>query len=168
MKKLSVYIAVLVALILFPNFIGAQTLTWDETNADSIEYNNYNAGYPQIAISGDRAVAVWMQNDGSYNRIYSNYSTIDDTGVVALWETTNVDTVSNSAGNARTPQIAISGDNVVAVWSQSGLPSSIYSNYAQVVADSSTGDSGSLPFGPLAAGISALLVWWKRRKQKQG
>jgi len=31
-----------------------------------------------------------------------------------------------------------------------------------------SGDGGSLPVGPLAAGISALLVWWKRRKQKQG
>ena len=30
------------------------------------------------------------------------------------------------------------------------------------------GDSGSLPVGPLAAGISALLVWWKRRKQRKG
>jgi len=30
------------------------------------------------------------------------------------------------------------------------------------------GNSGSLPVGPLAAGISAFLVWWKRRKQKQG
>ena len=28
------------------------------------------------------------------------------------------------------------------------------------------GGGGSLPVGPLAAGISAFLVWWKRRKQK--
>ena len=37
--------------------------------------------------------------------------------------------------------------------------------FALATPESPTGDSGSLPVGPLAAGISALLVWWKRRKQ---
>jgi len=31
-----------------------------------------------------------------------------------------------------------------------------------------SGGGGGGPVGPLAAGVSALLVWWKRRKQKQG
>ncbi|MBU2495652.1 MAG: hypothetical protein ABIK20_06575 [Candidatus Omnitrophota bacterium] len=63
--------------------------------------------------------------------------------------------------------MAISGSNVVAIWRQSdGSNYLIYSNYAQVIADSDTGDSGSLPVGPLAAGVSAFLVWWKRRKQE--
>jgi len=30
------------------------------------------------------------------------------------------------------------------------------------------GGGGALPVGPLAAGISAFLVWWKRRKQRRG
>jgi len=29
-----------------------------------------------------------------------------------------------------------------------------------------SGDSGTIPVGPLTAGISALLAWWKRRKQE--
>ncbi|MFA5394172.1 MAG: hypothetical protein WC081_03795 [Candidatus Ratteibacteria bacterium] len=33
------------------------------------------------------------------------------------------------------------------------------------VTPESTGDSGSLPVGPLAVGVSALLGWWKRRKE---
>jgi len=60
MKKFSVYTAALVALILFPNFIGVQTLTWDETKADTIENNIGDAATPQIATSGDTVVAVWQ------------------------------------------------------------------------------------------------------------
>jgi len=127
---------------------------------------------PQIAISGDNVAAVWVKNDGVlYDRIYSNYTTISDAGAV-LWDTTNVDTVSNSDAGGDNPQIAISGNNVVAVWKQlaagNNPPSSVYSNYARVAADSNSGDGGSLPIGPLAAGLSGFLTWWKRRKQRHG
>ena len=34
--------------------------------------------------------------------------------------------------------------------------------------DPGGGGGGGVPVSPLAAGISAFLVWWKRRKQRQG
>ena len=40
--------------------------------------------------------------------------------------------------------------------------------FALAAPENPTADSGSLPVGPLAAGISTFLVWWKRRKQRQG
>ncbi|MCX5642281.1 MAG: hypothetical protein NTY10_03475 [Candidatus Omnitrophica bacterium] len=134
MKKISVYTAALVALILFPSFIGAQSLTWNETNAVRIEQNDSAGSFsfsPQIAISGNKAVSVWQQKGrNGMLRIYSNYTTIDGTGAIA-WDTTKVDTVSNDDADASEPQIAISGDaagdTVVAVWQQG---SDIYSNYA--------------------------------------
>jgi len=141
---------------------GVGAVTWDSTTVDTVSDDGGDADVPQIAISGDNVVAVWSQ--GAY--IYSNYTTIGLDGTVASWDTTTVDIISNNAGSGFNPQIAISGDNAVAVWYQNDGPFHIYSNYAQVVADSNTNDSGSLPVGPLAAGISAFLVWWKRRKQR--
>ncbi|MFH2068391.1 MAG: sialidase family protein [Candidatus Omnitrophota bacterium] len=134
-----------------------------------VEYDTEQyASLPRVSISGDNVAVVWVKNDGnSYDRIYSNYATIDDDGAI-IWDTTTVDTVSNGDGGSDYPQIAISGDNVVAVWRQNvagSSPSYIYSNHAVVAADIMTGDYGSLPVGPLAAGISAFLVWWKRRKR---
>ena len=124
MKKLFVYTAALAALILFPNFIKAQTLTWDETNAERIEQNIGNGEYPQIAISGNTAVAVWQQSD-SFSSICSSYST--DGG--ATWSDTQL--IEAGAGNAYNPQVAISGDTVVAVWQQNdGVYWNIYSNYS--------------------------------------
>jgi hypothetical protein len=46
--------------------------TWH--TAQLIENNAGYSGYePQVAMSGLNAVAVWYQNDGSTDRIYSNY-----------------------------------------------------------------------------------------------
>ena len=61
-------------LFVFSSLVSAQTLGW---NADVlIEGNAGNNGYdPQVAISGDKVVAVWGQWDESNWRIYSNYST---------------------------------------------------------------------------------------------
>ena len=202
---------------IYSNYSTDGGVTWDPETTQLIEDNTgYDAGgeNPQIAISGDNAVAVWPQYDGNNDRIYSNYSTdggatwnsdqiIEDNAghdgynpqvtisgynVIAVWyqdydsndhiysnystdggATWSSDQLieDNTGYNAGNPQIAISGNNVVVVWDQlSGSGNRIYSNYAQMMYP--TADSGSLPVGPLAAGISAFLVWWKRRRQKQG
>ncbi len=46
--------------------------------------NSPNDGYsPQVAISGEKVVAVWKQHDGITNRIYSNYGSflVGDEGI---------------------------------------------------------------------------------------
>ena len=74
-----------------------------------IENNAGQDGYePQVAMSGQNAVAVWYQYDGSNYRIYSNYST--DGG--ATWLTAQL--IENNAGqDGYEPQVAMSGQNVV-------------------------------------------------------
>ena len=76
-------------------------------------------------MSGLRAMAVWYQNDGSNDRIYSNYST--DGG--ATWHAAEL--IENNAGHSGGyPQVAMSGLNAVAVWMQPDSNYRIYSNYS--------------------------------------
>jgi hypothetical protein len=101
-------------LLAFPSLMFAQTLNW---HSDVLIEDNApnNAFYPQVAMSGNNVVAVWYQLDGSGNyRIYSNYST--DGG--ATWSSDQL--IDNNAGfNGVSPQVAMAGNNVVAVWMQS-------------------------------------------------
>jgi Neuraminidase (sialidase) len=80
-----------------------------------------------MAKSANNVVAVWSQSDGSHTRIYSNYST--DGG--ATWHADQL--IENNAGfSGGSPQVAMSGLNVVVVWDQQDATSRlrIYSNYS--------------------------------------
>ena len=85
-----------------------------------------DAVYPKIAFDNSgNALAVWHQNDGTRNNIWSNrYSaTSDSWGTATLIET-------DDAGDAYSPQIAVdSSGNALAVWYQhNGTQYNIYSN----------------------------------------
>jgi hypothetical protein len=59
---------------IYSNYSGDSGATWQ--GAQLIENNTGKEGqYPQVAMYGANAVAVWRQWDGSAYRIYSNYST---------------------------------------------------------------------------------------------
>jgi len=123
-RMLAVFVVLLTTVVFLPLFAGAQELVWD---ADRIIENNYgyNGDTPKVAISGDNAVAVWNQYDGSRNHVYSNYST--DGG--ATWSSDQP--IENNSYGGNYPQVAISFNTVVAVWVQSdGENSRIYSNYS--------------------------------------
>ncbi len=91
-----------------------------------IETDNVgNANYPQIAVDpGGNAVAVWKQNDGTRDNIWSNRY-VAGTG---LWGTAEL--IEADAGSASSPQVAVdSSGNAVAVWAQSdGIRDDIWSN----------------------------------------
>lgn len=85
------------------------------------------------------------------------------------WTPANTQLIEDNAGYyGYNPQVAISGSNVVAIWYQSnGGAYRIYSNYAAFPEEEDTGGGGgSVAVGPLAVGMSAFLVWRKRRKQR--
>lgn len=99
---------------------------WDQR----IDSEAGEADAPQVSLSGLNAVAVWNQNDGSYDSIYSNYS--NDGG--ATWNPAAQE-IENNINDANEAQVAVSGLNAVAVWSQrydNGLISTwrIFSNYS--------------------------------------
>ena len=90
-----------------------------------LEKTSYDAYGPQVAMDGNTAVAVWIQNDGAANSIYSNYSS--DAGVI--WHDSQL--LETGPDTAISPQVAISGNNAVAVWQQNeGATANIYSNYS--------------------------------------
>ena len=67
----AIIIVLITAFSISPSIALAQA-TWssDQLIEDNAGYVGY---YPQVAISGSNAVAVWRQYDGSNHRIYSNY-----------------------------------------------------------------------------------------------
>ena len=91
-----------------------------------IEDNAGSGGYsPQVAMSGVNAIAVWHQKYGGRTRIYSNYSS--DGG--ASWGSDQL-IEDNTTINGTFPQVAISGSNVVAIWTQGSAINRVYSNYS--------------------------------------
>jgi hypothetical protein len=98
--------------------------TWQ--GATLIENNVGFDGYePQVAMSGDTVVAVWRQWDGFHDRIYANRSA--DGG--ANWGVRVL--LDNRNDDVATPQLAMSGGNVVAVWRQhNGVGLRIWANYS--------------------------------------
>ena len=98
---------------------------WGAT-AQLIETNNAeDARSPQVAIdSSGNAIAVWVQDDGSRDNIWSN-KYVEGTG----WGTAQLIETDNT-GRADNPQIAIdSNGNAIAVWVQSdGAGDNIWSN----------------------------------------
>jgi hypothetical protein len=116
----------------------------------------------QVAISGLNVVAVWEQSTAFVLRIHSNCST--DGG--ANWGTAQlIETIAVSDGQE--PQVVISGQNVITVWSQEGGSNDrIYSNHstnggttwgtAQVI-DANAGD-GEDPALAIS-GRNVVAVW---------
>jgi hypothetical protein len=137
--------------------------TW---HADQmIEDNDAYAYHPHVAISGNIAVAVWMQWHNSYYRIYANYS-------INGGKTWHADQMiqDETGGHALDdgPSVSVSGTRVVAAWSQSdGTHYRIYSNYSidggktwhsrKAIDNVMAYDSG-LPTLALS-GLNAIVAW---------
>ena len=162
-KRFRVYIGICLFLLAFPAVMFAQTPNW---HSDGLIENNagFNGFLPQVAISGNNVVAVWYQSDGSNTRIYSNYST--DGG--ATWGSDQL--IENNAGfDGASPQVAISGNNVVAVWMQldAGGNYRIYSNRStnggatwgsDQLIDDHPGFSAGFPQVAMS-GLNVVVVW---------
>lgn len=73
---------------------------------------------PQVAMSGDTAVAVWALTTGGFDVVQTAHSS--DGGVT--WSdptstpTASTPNLSDPAANAYAPQISVSGQNAVAAW----------------------------------------------------
>ncbi len=93
---------------------------------------------PQIAFnSSGRAAAVWLQDDGSYNGVYSSMYTVENG-----WS--DVEVVDMLDYDALYPQIAVgSSDNATAVWYiYNGTAENHYKVYAnRYTAGGSWGDA---------------------------
>ena len=65
-----------IIIVLLTTFSMAPSVTLAQATWSSDQLIEDNAGrngnYPQVAISGSNAVAVWVQYDGSSHRIYSS------------------------------------------------------------------------------------------------
>jgi len=74
---------------------------------------------PMLAMSGSNVVVIWSDNDGN-TTVNTNRST--DAG--ATWQ--GVERIDNGAvGGKYSPQLAISGSGVVAVWNQYSMSSGV-------------------------------------------
>jgi hypothetical protein len=102
-------------------------LIWTPANAQCIEHNGgQDQDSQQIAISGDNVVAVWVGYNYSTHgyRVYKAYST--DAG--ASWEADSL--LQTADVDAGSPQVVVSGSNVVALWSQEDADNHIYARYS--------------------------------------
>jgi hypothetical protein len=164
-SKITVVIIVLgLALTAFPPSLALAQANWGASQLieDNAGYDGY---YPQVAISGSNAVAVWYQSDGSNSRIYSSYST--DGG--ATWSDEQL-IEDNAGNNGIGPQVAISGSNAVAVWHQhDGSSSRIYSNYStdggatwhdDLLIEDNDGNNGHDPQVAIS-GSNVVAVWYQ-------
>lgn len=124
MKRILIYLALLVVVSILPAAVSAQSLTW---HTDQTLYSsNRDAGSPSVAISGDNAIAVWKRSDGSHDRIYASRSS--DKG--QAWSSPVI-IDDFSPYQAAEPQVAISGSNVVVVFRKfDGSNERIYANYS--------------------------------------
>jgi Neuraminidase (sialidase) len=146
---------------IYSNYSTDGGATW---HADQLIEDNagYDSGLPRMAISGNNVMVVWTLTDlGSEDssRLYSNYST--DGG--ATWHSDQL-IEDNAYYSASSPQVAISGNNVVAVWHQNDR---IYSSHStnggatwhtnQLVQTNGDHDG----FGPEVAisGNNVVVVW---------
>lgn len=92
-----------------------------------MEFNSESASYPKVAMSGDKVVAIWRQNDGIDEGLYSNYS--EDAGVD--WE--GVQAIEDGAGGVRRAQVAMDGDTAIVVWEQDdGDTNNLYFSYGNI------------------------------------
>lgn len=110
---------------IYSSYYTASTGTWG--TEELIESGSAgNALEPQVVFdSSGNAIAVWQQNDGTYDSIYANVYTAG----TGTWGTEEL-IESGNLGNASAPQIAIdNSDNVIAAWAQSnGVYNDIFVN----------------------------------------
>ncbi|QCF27486.1 Ig-like domain-containing protein [Hydrocarboniclastica marina] len=127
-----------------------------------IETGNGAANDPQIAFDNDgNALAVWVQNDGTYDNVHFNRY-VAGTG----WQTDEPIEAGN-AGNASFPQIAIDdAGNALAVWHkrdgvQSDIVASLYvAGGWQGAEPIETGNGGAIsPQVAFDSKGNALAVW---------
>jgi len=113
--------------------------------AGLVENDPQNASFPQVVMdNSSNATAVWIQNDGIWNSVYSNRY-ITGTG----WAGRNL--IETTGGDVYNPQIAIDGfGNVMAVWIQDPSPSIYANRYI-----SGTGWSGAVEIDAGAYGAFA-------------
>ncbi len=142
--------------------------------AELIETNDSGAATsPQIIVAGDRALAVWSQHDGTIYNIWANsyYSAIG-------WGTAKI-IEANDNGNATSPQIAVSGNSVFAVWVQQNgfISSTIWGNRydldtltwsgEQQIGSNTSGYAYSPQFEGNGVG-SGMVIWTHRDNNNQG
>jgi hypothetical protein len=141
---------------------GGATWGSDQLIEDNVGFHNFN---PQVAISGNTVVAVWLAYEGSNYRVYANYSANGG----ATWGSDQL--IEDNVGfSAAIPQVAISGNTVVAVWLTYEVSNAIYrvcANYSanggatwgsdQLIED----NVGFSAFGPQVAisGNTVVAVW---------
>jgi len=126
MKKGLILLSVFsLALAIQPVLLQAQYLYWHYDRL--IENNGPNSAIDaRVAVSGTKAVAVWCQKYNDTFRVYSNYSTNGG----ATWHNARIieDNIGSPAYNTR---VAMSGSNVVAVWTQYiGIFLRVYANHS--------------------------------------
>ncbi len=96
---------------------------WDRP--ELIEQNNAgNANYPSVALTeSGNAMAVWVQNDGTYYRIYANRYQKGIGWLDAIY-------IDQNTGDASFPRLAMDPlGNAIAVWSQhDGVRFNIWAN----------------------------------------
>jgi uncharacterized protein GlcG (DUF336 family) len=150
---------------IYSNRYDALSGAWG--TAQAIESNTGDAYGPQVAVDpSGNAVAVWYQNDGSYNSIYSNrYDALSGT-----WGTAQL--IEDNIRSAYAPQVAVDLDgNAVAVWRQNdGSYDTIYSNRYDALsgtwggtAQAIEGNTGSAYGAQVAFDPSgnAVAVWYQ-------
>ena len=131
--------------------------------AELIEMDDRDAYCPQVAVDdGGNAVAVWMQDDGTRDNIWSNRY-VAGTG----WGTAEL--IEMNGGAAEFPQVAVDGGgNAVAVWHQdNGTHFGIWSNRYVVgtgwgTAELIETDNAENAFYPQVAAVpsgNAVAVW---------
>jgi hypothetical protein len=150
---------------IWANRYTAATGLWG--TAELIETDIGDTSYPQVAMDASgNAVAVWPQNDGTRNNIWTNrYS-----AATGLWGTAELIETDNT-GSASNPQVAmdVSG-NAVVVWNQRDASrENIWSNRytattglwgtAALIEADSTGDASEPQIAMDASG-NAVVVWY--------
>ncbi len=134
--------------------------------AEMIETDNLgDAASPQVAVdSSGNAVAVWWQDDGTRDNIWSNRY-VAGTG---LWGTAEMIETDN-AGSAWLSQVAVdpSGNAVAVWWQHDGTRYNIYSNRyvsgsswgtAELIETDNLGNAGNPQVGVNSSG-NAVAVW---------
>lgn len=151
---------------IYSSYYTASTDTWGtEEPIESVSAGN--ALEPQVVFdSSGNAIAVWQQNDGTYDSVYANVYTAG----TATWGTEEL-IESGNLGNASAPQITIDdSDNVIAAWSQSnGVYNDIFGNNytastgwgtATLRASGDNGNGGAQrPQIAFDANGDAMMVW---------
>ena len=90
------------------------------TTPKNISNNSGNSENPAIAVSNDIIYVVWNDDSSSNNEILLSTSTNGGDNF------TTPKNISNNSGNSENPAIAVSGDTVYIVWSNSASNSEIF------------------------------------------